>query len=61
MARYLITFDNGTTSTLEAETVVYNYDESILLFKDGSEKTTAWVPSINVHSVTQQYAQAVTD
>lgn len=61
MATYAIQFDNGNISTLEAETVVYEYDQSIFYFKDDNGKTTAWVPSINVHSIAQQDDEAVTD
>ncbi|MEV5414719.1 hypothetical protein [Streptomyces albogriseolus] len=58
MNNYLIRFDDGTSQNVQAASVEYIYDEGVFRFLDDDGKVIAWVPSLNVHCITDSKATA---
>lgn len=58
MNNYLIRFDDGTSQNVQAACVEYIYDEGVFRFLDDDGKVIAWVPSLNVHCITDSKATA---
>jgi hypothetical protein len=54
MATYTIKYGDGTTDRVEAESVAYDYDESIFYLRGHDDRVVAWIPSINVLSICGQ-------
>lgn len=52
MTTHRIRYDDGSTELIEAAAVEYDYNESVFRFRGEDGQTIAWVPSLNVRSVT---------
>lgn len=56
MARFVIIYHNGLPQRVEAESVTYDSDSELFVFKDSAKKPVAWAPKNDVLVVAQASA-----